>query len=95
MIRNVPYELTPAFLDELFTKHNIDFVVHGDDACITADGKDAYAYAKAQRKFKLVKRTEGAFFYCLYGYIVSCPALGIKDAGPTIILVCSASKKNY
>ena len=62
MIPNVPYELTPAFLDELFTKHNIDFVVHGDDACLTADGKDAYAYAKDLGKFKLVKRTEGTCF---------------------------------
>jgi ethanolamine-phosphate cytidylyltransferase len=30
----VPYDLTPKFLDELLTKHRIDYVIHGDDPCI-------------------------------------------------------------
>ena len=30
----VPYDLTPAFLDELLNKHRIDYVIHGDDPCI-------------------------------------------------------------
>ena len=30
----VPYDLTPQFLDELLTKHRIDYVIHGDDPCI-------------------------------------------------------------
>lgn len=30
----VPYDLTPNFLDELLTKHRIDYVIHGDDPCI-------------------------------------------------------------
>lgn len=30
----MPYDLTPKFLDELLTKHRIDYVIHGDDPCI-------------------------------------------------------------
>lgn len=30
----VPYDLTPSFLDELLSKHRIDYVIHGDDPCI-------------------------------------------------------------
>ena len=30
----VPYDLTPAFLDELLNKQRIDYVIHGDDPCI-------------------------------------------------------------
>lgn len=44
----VPYELGPEFLAELFSKHAIDYVVHGDDPCLLPDGTDAYAYAKKQ-----------------------------------------------
>lgn len=51
----VPYDLTPAFLDELFTKHNIDYVVHGDDPCLLPDGTDAYAHAKKQGRFRMVR----------------------------------------
>ena len=31
---DVPYDLTPKFLEELLTKHKIDYVIHGDDPCI-------------------------------------------------------------
>ena len=50
----VPYDLTPQFLEELFTKHNIDYVVHGDDPCLLPDGTDAYAHAKQQGRFRMV-----------------------------------------
>lgn len=50
----VPYDLTPEFLEELFTKHNIDYVVHGDDPCLLPDGSDAYAHAKQQGRFRMV-----------------------------------------
>ncbi|RYG49284.1 hypothetical protein EON67_06815, partial [archaeon] len=40
-------------------EHQIDYIVHGDDPCITADGKDAYAYAKSIGKYRQIKRTEG------------------------------------
>ena len=50
----VPYDLTPEFLEELFTKHKIDYVVHGDDPCLLPDGTDAYAHAKKQGRFRMV-----------------------------------------
>ena len=53
-LAGVPYDLTPEFLDELFTKHNIDYVVHGDDPCYLPDGTDAYAHAKKQGRFQMV-----------------------------------------
>ncbi|KAL0048723.1 hypothetical protein WJX82_009569 [Trebouxia sp. C0006] len=59
VITDVPYELTPEFLEDLFTKHRIDYIVHGDDPCLLPDGTDAYAHAKQMGRFKMVKRTEG------------------------------------
>ena len=49
----MPYELGPEFLAELFSKHAIDYVVHGDDPCLLPDGTDAYAYAKRQARLLL------------------------------------------
>lgn len=59
VIRDAPYDLTEEWVTRLVTEYNIDYIVHGDDPCITADGKDAYAYAKSIGKYKQVKRTEG------------------------------------
>ena len=53
VLTDVPYELTPDFLHELFTRHKIDVVVHGDDPCLLPDGMDAYAHAKAQGRFRV------------------------------------------
>lgn len=47
VIRDAPYDLTQEWVDTLIRDHGIDYVVHGDDPCFTADGKDAYAYAKS------------------------------------------------
>ena len=35
---DAPYLLSEDFLHELFTKHKIDYVVHGDDPCLLPDG---------------------------------------------------------
>ena len=50
----MPYDLTPEFLHELFTKHKIDYVLHGDDPCLLPDGTDAYEHAKRLGRFKMV-----------------------------------------
>ena len=34
VIADVPYEITEDFMTELFEKHKIDFIVHGDDPCL-------------------------------------------------------------
>lgn len=60
VLTDVPYELTPDFLHELFTRHKIDVVVHGDDPCLLPDGTDAYAHAKAQGRFR-VRSSERVF----------------------------------
>ena len=56
----MPYELTPDFLEDLFTKHRIDYVVHGDDPCLLPDGTDAYAHAKEMGRFKMVRFAHSA-----------------------------------
>ena len=46
IIKDVPYDINPTFLEELFSEYKIDYVVHGDDPCILPDGTDAYDLAK-------------------------------------------------
>ena len=72
VLTGVPYDLTPEFLDELFTKHRIDYVIHGDDPCILPDGTDAYAYAKKSGRFRLIKRTEGVSTTDIVGRMLMC-----------------------
>jgi ethanolamine-phosphate cytidylyltransferase len=60
IIRNVPYDLSVEWVDGLLKDYKIDYIAHGDDPCITKDGKDAYAYAKSIGVYKEFKRTEGA-----------------------------------
>jgi len=50
----VPYDLSPQFIEELFSKHKIDYIIHGDDPCLLPDGTDAYAHAKKLGRFKMV-----------------------------------------
>jgi ethanolamine-phosphate cytidylyltransferase len=38
---------------------NLDYVIHGDDPCITLDGEDCYQAMKDHGKFKEIRRTEG------------------------------------
>eukprot|EP00741_Cyanophora_paradoxa_P021693 tig00000241_g20939.t1 len=59
VVTNVPYEVSQEFLDHVLEKYQIDFFVHGDDECLTADGKDAYEAVKKAGRFRTVKRTEG------------------------------------
>jgi hypothetical protein len=47
-------------------------VVHGDDPCLLPDGTDAYAYAKQQKRFKMIKRTEGVSSTDIVGRMLMC-----------------------
>lgn len=69
---DVPYEVTPEFLDKLITEHHIDFIVHGDDPCIGKDGQDVYAAVKEQGRFRTVKRTEGVSSTDIVGRMLLC-----------------------
>eukprot|EP01088_Endostelium_zonatum_P018671 TRINITY_DN6060_c0_g1_i1.p1 TRINITY_DN6060_c0_g1~~TRINITY_DN6060_c0_g1_i1.p1 ORF type:complete len:374 (-),score=88.27 TRINITY_DN6060_c0_g1_i1:106-1227(-) len=44
---------------EMVIKYDVDYVVHGDDTTLAADGTDCYAQVKAAGKFKEVPRTTG------------------------------------
>jgi len=70
VIRNVPYDLSVEWVDGLIRDHKIDYIAHGDDPCITKDGKDAYAYAKSIGVYKEFKRTEGASTTDIVGRIL-------------------------
>ncbi|KAA0170223.1 hypothetical protein FNF28_01645 [Cafeteria roenbergensis] len=59
VIAGVDYELSEGWVNTLLSEHKVDFIAHGDDPCITADGKDAYDYPKRIGKFRMFKRTEG------------------------------------
>eukprot|EP01084_Bolivina_argentea_P270235 459458_1 len=53
VIFDVPYSPTQKILNEL----NCDYVTHGDDMPIDADGN--YAYSQVLNKLKIFRRTHG------------------------------------
>lgn len=59
VIPNAPYEITEEFMNTLFSKYNVDYIIHGDDPCLLPDGTDAYALAKKAGRYKQIRRTEG------------------------------------
>mmetsp|Transcript_31533 Transcript_31533/g.46785 ORF Transcript_31533/g.46785 Transcript_31533/m.46785 type:complete len:515 (-) Transcript_31533:147-1691(-) len=58
VIPGAPYIMNREYLDYVFDKYKIDYVIHGDDPCLV-NGKDVYAAAKAMGKFRSIPRTEG------------------------------------
>lgn len=83
VLTNVPYVVTPDFLEELITKHKIDIIAHGDDPCIGADGQDVYKAVKQMGRFRTVKRTEGVSSTDIVGRMLLCTRdhhLDLRDA---------------
>jgi len=72
VLTGVPYDLSPEFVDRLFRKHRIDYIIHGDDPCLLPDGTDAYAYAKKLGRFRVIKRTEGVSTTDIVGRMLTC-----------------------
>eukprot|EP00871_Galdieria_phlegrea_P001703 jgi/Galph1/2533/GphlegSOOS_G1221.1 len=72
VIFGVPYEVTSEFLNKLINEYNIDYIVHGDDACLSANGQDAYDAVKKAGRFKTIKRTEGVSSTDLVGRMLLC-----------------------
>lgn len=70
VIPNAPYEITEEFMNTLFNKYNIDYIIHGDDPCLLPDGTDAYALAKKAGRYKQIKRTEGVSSTDIVGRIL-------------------------
>nr|XP_039263385.1 ethanolamine-phosphate cytidylyltransferase-like [Styela clava] len=55
IVEGAPYCTTIETLD----KYNCDFVCHGDDISVTADGSDAYQEVKDAGRYREVSRTQG------------------------------------
>jgi len=72
VITGVPYEVTEAFMKKLFTKHKIDYIIHGDDPCLLPDGRDAYELAKKAGRYMEIKRTEGVSSTDIVGRMLLC-----------------------
>uniref|UniRef100_A0ACD5WW01 Uncharacterized protein n=1 Tax=Avena sativa TaxID=4498 RepID=A0ACD5WW01_AVESA len=70
VIPNAPYEITEEFMNTLFNKYSIDYIIHGDDPCLLPDGTDAYALAKKAGRYKQIKRTEGVSSTDIVGRIL-------------------------
>ncbi|KAF6001111.1 hypothetical protein F1559_003061 [Cyanidiococcus yangmingshanensis] len=72
VIRGVPYNVTPEFLETLVRDHEIDYVVHGDDPCLDASGRDVYEAVKRAGKFRTIARTEGVSSTDIVGRMLLC-----------------------
>eukprot|EP00605_Chrysophyceae_sp_TOSAG23-4_P001455 GSChrysophyteH1.ASY1.ANO1.1590.1 assembled CDS len=59
VVTDVPYVMSPEYVKHIIEKYDLDYIVHGDDPCLTPDGKDVYAAAKAMDKYRSIPRTEG------------------------------------
>ncbi|TDL28885.1 Nucleotidylyl transferase [Rickenella mellea] len=82
VVEDVPY-VTQM---DVFEKYGVDFVVHGDDPVMDADGNDCYAAAKALGKYKECRRTEGISTTSLIQRILR-PELPLPDQAPLISLL--------
>ncbi len=58
VVPGVPYVMDDEYLSYVVRKYRIDYVVHGDDACVV-NGRDVYASAKAAGKYRTIPRTDG------------------------------------
>lgn len=67
----VPYVMTPEYLNMIIQKYDIDYVVHGDDPCFV-DGVDVYGHVKKIKKFKSIPRTEGVSTTDIVGRMLLC-----------------------
>lgn len=50
VITDAPYEITEGFMTELFEKHHIDVIVHGDDPCLLPVCPHSRAPARAESR---------------------------------------------
>jgi len=72
VITDAPYAINEEFMNKLFTEHNVDYIIHGDDPCLLPDGSDAYAHAKKAGRYKQIKRTEGVSSTDIVGIAFFC-----------------------
>jgi ethanolamine-phosphate cytidylyltransferase len=58
VVEKTPYVMTPEYLAWIIDEYKLDYVVHGDDPCLTVTGEDVYAHPKKIGKYKSIPRTE-------------------------------------
>lgn len=87
LVFDTPYSATLQFLDSI----DADYVVHGDDISINADGTDAYGEARAAGRLKIIKRTEGVSTTDLVGRLLLLTRSHHVDAPPAPLAIGSAS----
>jgi len=56
VVPNVPYVMSPQYIQWAITTYRIDYVVHGDDPCIV-DGQDVYEVPWATARTRIARRT--------------------------------------
>ncbi len=66
VVEAAPYTTELALIE----RYNVDYVVHGDDLVLNANGEDCYAAVKRAGKFRTVPRTEGVSTTDLVGRIL-------------------------
>lgn len=77
VVPGCPYIMNQPYLEYIFDKYKVDYVVHGDDPCIV-DGQDVYAAAKGAGRYRSIPRTEGISTTDLVGRILSLGRVGEK-----------------
>ncbi|KAG2485044.1 hypothetical protein HYH03_016143 [Edaphochlamys debaryana] len=84
ILTDVPYDLNPEFIQDLFTKHRIDYIIHGDDPCRLPDGSDAYAHARRLGRFREITHTQGVSAADIVERMLHCYDVNrfIKDGEP-------------
>ena len=87
LVFDTPYTMSLPFLDSI----DADYVVHGDDISINADGTDAYAAARQAGRMKVVKRTEGVSTTDLVGRLLLLTKSHQEPAPPVPEVVTDAT----
>eukprot|EP00249_Psilotum_nudum_P036844 c8865_g3_i1 orf=471-1772(-) len=72
VIPDAPYAINEEFMRKLFKEYSIDYIIHGDDPCLTPDGSDAYELAKQVGRYKQIKRTQGVSSTDIVGRMLLC-----------------------
>ncbi|KAG9392755.1 Cytidylyltransferase [Carpediemonas membranifera] len=65
---------------ETLDKLNCDFVCHGEDITLSADGNDCYSIAQREGRFQFIHRTEGVSTSDIANRIMARLGLDIGDA---------------
>lgn len=101
VVDNAPYVMTDEYINYLFDKHQIDYIVHGDDPCLLPDGSDVFASAKRTGRFKMIKRTEGVSTTDIVGRMLTMTrdhhnrVAATDDAGKRAVDVHGASHEAF